>query len=102
MGNADAGHLRSRTRGLDRLIIDSKVPTHRADRVCADAFVISLIRATPSSPRSVTMSVAPNSFASFCRNAWTAHGDDPLRSHLLRREARREQADSSIADNDDR
>ena len=28
------------------------------------------MRATPSSPRSVTMSVAPNSRASFCRVAW--------------------------------
>ena len=32
--------------------------------------VSSLMRATPSSPRSVTMSVAPNSRASFCRASW--------------------------------
>src|SRR5215470_11167720 len=33
-------------------------------------FVRSLTRATPSSPRSVRISVAPNSPATFCRDAW--------------------------------
>ena len=50
-------------------IIASCVPTHSRTESAPTPFVSSLMRATPSSPRSVTMSVAPNSRASFCREA---------------------------------
>ena len=45
-------------------IIDSCVPTHSSTESAPTPSVSSLMRATPSSPRSVTMSVAPNSRAS--------------------------------------
>ncbi|CAM5564356.1 hypothetical protein SCANM63S_09385 [Streptomyces canarius] len=45
------------------------VPTHSRTESTPIPSVISLIRATPSSPRSVTMSVAPNSRASFWRDS---------------------------------
>ena len=48
-------------------IIDSRVPTHSSTESAPIPLVMSLMRATPSSPRSATMSVAPNSRASFCR-----------------------------------
>src|SRR5271165_1260915 len=48
--------------------MDSRPPTHSSTESAPIPFVISLMRATPSSPRSVTMSVAPKSFASFCRD----------------------------------
>src|ERR671916_694888 len=51
-------------------IIDSCVPTASTTECAPSPSVMSLIRATPSSPRSVTMSVAPNSSASFCRDSW--------------------------------
>ena len=63
--------------------------------------VSSLMRATPSSPRSVTMSVAPNSRASCLPRLVAAHRDDPLGAHLLRRE-HAEQTDRAVADDDDR
>src|SRR6516225_3030471 len=51
-------------------IIDSWVPTASITEWAPYPPVISLTRETPSSPRSVTMSVAPNSSASFCRASW--------------------------------
>jgi hypothetical protein len=48
-------------------IIASCVPTASITECAPSPSVMSLMRATPSSPRSVTMSVAPNSKASFCR-----------------------------------
>src|SRR5437763_17022050 len=51
-------------------IIDSCVPTHSSTESAPMPFVRSLIRVMPSSPRSVTISVAPNSRASFCRDSW--------------------------------
>lgn len=50
--------------------MDWAVPTHSRTLSAPIPPVISLIRATPSSPRSATMSVAPNSRASFCRDSW--------------------------------
>jgi hypothetical protein len=50
-------------------IMDCGVPTHSSTTSAPIPFVISLMRSTPSSPRSVTTSVAPNSCASFCRVA---------------------------------
>src|SRR5207249_5985576 len=47
---------------------DLCVPTHSSTESAPIPFVSSLMRATPSSPRSVTMSVAPNSRASFWRD----------------------------------
>src|SRR5205809_392946 len=35
-----------------------------------------MMRATPSSPRSLTISVAPNSRASFCRGVWRLIADE--------------------------
>src|SRR5947208_13164027 len=51
-------------------IIDSWVPTYSSTESAPIPLVSSFIRATPSAPRSVTMSVAPNSRASFCRDSW--------------------------------
>jgi hypothetical protein len=58
-------------RAVERIacIIDSCVPTHSSTASAPIPFVSSLMRATASSPRSVTMSVAPNSRASFCRGS---------------------------------
>src|SRR5688572_8817067 len=50
-------------------IIDSCVPTHSRTESAPTPFVSCLMRSTPSSPRSVTVSVAPNSRASCCRDA---------------------------------
>src|SRR5215470_5355641 len=70
VGDADIAHVPAGAGGPDGL-------HHRLLR--ADGFltewaprppVRSLMRATPSSPRSVTMSVAPKSRASFCRGSW--------------------------------
>jgi hypothetical protein len=41
--------------------MDSCVPTHFEHRVCADPFVSSFDALDAPPPRSVTMSVAPNS-----------------------------------------
>src|SRR3954466_10722527 len=49
-------------------IIDSWVPTASMTECAPRPLVSSLTSATPSSPRVVTMSVAPNSRASFCRD----------------------------------
>jgi hypothetical protein len=57
-----------------------------------------LIRATPSSPRSATMSVAPNSRAELLAWFVAAHRDDPLRAQLLGGE-HAEQTDGAVADN---
>src|SRR5579884_2989783 len=46
--------------------------------------VISLILATPSSPRSVTISVAPKSRASFCRAGGRLIANNAFRAHLFR------------------
>jgi len=51
-------------------IIDSWVPTASMTECAPSPLVRSLMRATPSFPRSVTMSVAPNSNASFWRGSW--------------------------------
>src|SRR6516165_4631700 len=48
-------------------IIDCCVPTHSSTESAPTPLVSSMTRATPSSPRSETMSVAPNSRASCCR-----------------------------------
>src|SRR5438270_2368337 len=50
--------------------IASCVPTHSSTESAPIPLVMSIIRATPSSPRSATTSVAPNSRASFCREAF--------------------------------
>ena len=50
-------------------IIDSWVPTASITECAPKPSVRSLIAATPSAPRSVTMSVAPNSSASCCRGS---------------------------------
>ena len=50
--------------------MDSWVPTASMTEWAPRPLVRSLIRATPSSPRSSTMSVAPKSSASFWRSAW--------------------------------
>src|SRR5436309_8584411 len=78
---------------------DSCVPTHSSTESAPIPLVNSLIRSTPSSPRSVTISVAPNSRASFCRD--TTHHNDPLGAHLLRRE-HAQQANRTVTDNRDR
>src|SRR6478672_5453581 len=51
-------------------IIDSWVPTASITECAPRPSVSSLILATPSSPRSVTTSVAPKSRASFWRDSW--------------------------------
>jgi hypothetical protein len=56
-----------------------------------------LIRATPSSPRSVTMSVAPVVEGELLPLLVPAHRDDALRAELLRRQDA-EQADGTVAD----
>src|SRR6266511_3941712 len=56
--------------GADGLHLDSWVPTASITECAPSPLVSSLILATPSSPRSSTMSVAPNSRASFCRGTW--------------------------------
>jgi hypothetical protein len=48
----------------------SAVPTHSRTLSAPIPPIISLTRATPSSPRSVTMSVAPKARARFCRDSW--------------------------------
>src|SRR6266581_1353848 len=50
--------------------IASCVPTHSSTESALIPLVMSMIWATPSSPRSATTSVAPNSRASFCRDAF--------------------------------
>src|SRR5207244_4819399 len=84
--------------------IDSWVPTHSSTASAPMPSVNSLMRSTPSSPRSVTMSVAPNSRASFCRDSWrlmATHGDDP-RSTLLLRGQYPQKADGAVTDDHDR
>src|SRR6266540_220017 len=56
-------------------IIDSWVPTASITEWAPSPSVRSLILATPSSPRSSTMSVAPNSRASLCRGSWRLMAD---------------------------
>src|SRR4051812_8456787 len=51
-------------------IIDSCVPTASTTEWAPSPSVSSLIRSTPASPRSSTMSVAPNSRARSCRSSW--------------------------------
>ncbi len=51
-------------------VIASCVPTHSNAASASMPLVISIIQATPLSPRSDTMSVAPNLWASFCRDSW--------------------------------
>src|SRR3982074_205081 len=51
-------------------VIASCVPTASTTECAPSPFVRSLILATPSSPRSSTMSVAPYSRASCCRDSW--------------------------------
>ena len=46
------------------------MPTHSSTASAPIPSVSSLMRTAPSSPRSVTMSVAPNSRASFWRASW--------------------------------
>lgn len=58
-------HLRPRSRLHHRL----RVPWASTTECTPSPSVSSLILATPSSPRTVTMSVAPNSSASFWRDA---------------------------------
>src|SRR5438552_5320218 len=68
--HADVTYVAARTRGGDRLhhrLLGSNTLQHR---IGPTPLVSSLMRATPSSPRSVTMSVAPNSRASFWRASW--------------------------------
>jgi hypothetical protein len=62
--------------------------------------VSSLTVATPSSPRSVTMSVAPNSSAQILARLVPAHRDDPLRAELPGRH-HGEQGDRAVADRRD-
>jgi hypothetical protein len=57
-------------RGYRELVLHPLPPTHSSVESAPMPYVNSLMRAMPSSPRSLTMSVAPNSVASFCRDAW--------------------------------
>ena len=50
--------------------MDSAVPTASQTASAPTPSVSSITLATPSSPRSVTMSLAPNSRAIFCRDSW--------------------------------
>src|SRR3954471_9608996 len=63
-------------RGYRERVLHPLPPTHSSVESAPMPFVNSLMRAMPSSPRSLTMSVAPNSVASFCRDAWrlVTHG----------------------------
>src|SRR4029453_16022769 len=63
--DADVAHGPARPDGTDRLHHGLWVPTHSSTASAPMSLVSSLIRATLSSPRSVTMSVTPNSRASF-------------------------------------
>lgn len=62
------------------------MPTHSSTESAPIPLVSSLIRSTPSSPRSVTISVAPNSFASFGLSYFLCCSEPPCRCvphHLL-------------------
>jgi hypothetical protein len=65
-------------------IIDSWVPTASITECAPNPLVSSLILATPSSPRSVTISVAPNSRGKLLPGLVAAHRNDSLRAELLR------------------
>ena len=80
--------------------MDSLVPTHSSTESAPTFFVSSLMRATPASPRSETMSVAPYSSARSWPRLVAAHRDDPLRPHLLGGEHAHE-ADRAVADDGD-
>src|SRR6266536_6319236 len=81
--------------------MDSWVPTHSSTASAPIPFVSTLIWATPSSPRSVTMSVAPNSRANFCRDLWRLIAMTRPAPFLLRREHTQE-ADRPVTDDRDR
>jgi len=57
--------------------MDSGVPTHSITASAPTHSVIFLIAAAPSSPRSVTMSVAPSSEGELLLGLVAAHDDDP-------------------------
>jgi hypothetical protein len=67
MWNTDVGYESAGTDGLDRLL-HRFLRAHTLQTESGPIpFVNFLMCATPSTPRCVTMSVAPNSRASFCR-----------------------------------
>ena len=78
----------------------SWVPTASMTQWAPRPLVSSLTFATPASPRSSTMSVAPNSRASAWRSAWRLNGDDAFGAELLGGEDA-EQAHRAVADDRD-
>ena len=77
--------------------VDSSCPTHSSTEWAPRPSVSSFTRSTASSPRSLTISVAPNSCGERDPVLVVAEHDDPLGAEPLRRD-HAAQADGAVAD----